>query len=629
MPRSRAGRVGATSSHGSGAAPTVPLDVRASREYNRIDVNPRTLPPTRRRGRSLSPTPRAHPARLDHDGRPGTASPPLGRRYKVVHDATVRSTPEADSQKVGKHRAGTIIDVVQQSTNSDGLAVLQTNTPPAVTQSVAVDGESANGSGSRSSAKEPSGTGFCMGLGLWCDRILQCCFTRRPYARMELVPQESSPCPSQQLVVTHQASPMVVTHKASPGEGNVWICHMCRGRRFYRRRGDDASVTLRQPVGASIQTKQEITDADAAWFDERWAKLTQGAKDQVALHAKGAKSQVALHATQPGNQVTVQGSPGRNMLAVAHDEFAQHRARVGYLIAGNAGKLGGGLHNNKNYGKGEGWNVEKNPCCQKDPQEENSFRNFWHASKPGHVEQLMTRQLPNWGMLDFKGTDHSTRQGVDYTMRASHGSSDQARSKYSRCLRVGNVEGFYQDGIKNSLEPWNDRKRFRCDVYVTVGPQACHPDELFHGKGAPRTSSMRRTYDADAHDDPSYLRECIIHAFRASLSAMDNNSIEVAVVPGLSTGIYAPNKSEGAKLGGEMLSLLQRAIDGLQLSHLQRVIYCGPSGSGNNTYDTGSSKGGGSTGCRVPGCEEAHQKHYCRVCKDPDSNHFASNCPKA
>jgi hypothetical protein len=140
---------------------------------------------------------------------------------------------------------------------------------------------------------------------------------------------------------------------------------------------------------------------------------------------------------------------------------------------------------------------------------------------------------------------------------------------------------------------------------------------------------MRRTYDADAHDDPSYLRECIIHAFRASLSAMDNNSIEVAVVPGLSTGIYAPNKSEGAKLGGEMLSLLQRAIDGLQLSHLQRVIYCGPSGSGNNTYDTGSSKGGGSTGCRVPGCKVAHQKHYCRVCKDPDSNHFASNCLKA
>jgi len=199
------------------------------------------------------------------------------------------------------------------------------------------------------------------------------------------------------------------------------------------------------------------------------------------------------------------------------------------------------------------------------------------------VEQLMTRQLPNWGMLDIKGTDPRTRQGVDYTTRRSHASSDQARFKYRNCLRVGNVEGFYQDGVKRSLQPWNDRKRFRCDVYVTAGPQACHPDELFHGKGASTRSSMRRTYDADAHDDPSYLRDCIIHAFQASLSLMDSNGIEVAVVPGLSTGVYAPNKSEGAKLAGEMLSLLQRAIEGLQLSHLQRVIYCGPSGSGGKT----------------------------------------------
>eukprot|EP01046_Picozoa_sp_COSAG06_P082822 COSAG06_NODE_29800_length_550_cov_0.898004_1_plen_100_part_10 len=93
---------------------------------------------------------------------------------------------------------------------------------------------------------------------------------------------------------------------------------------------------------------------------------------------------------------------------------------------------------------------------------------------------------------------------------------------------------------------------------------------------------MRRTYDADAHDDPSYLRECIVHAFQASLSEMDRNGVTVAVVPGLSTGVYAPNKSEGKKLGGEMLSLLRRAIAGLPLNHLQGVIYCGPGPGGGH-----------------------------------------------
>ena len=68
---------------------------------------------------------------------------------------------------------------------------------------------------------------------------------------------------------------------------------------------------------------------------------------------------------------------------------------------------------------------------------------------------------------------------------------------------------------------------------------------------------MRHTYDTDAHDndDRSYLRECIVHAFRASLSEMDSNGVEVAVVPCLPTG--TPNKQEGAKLEGEMVSLLQ------------------------------------------------------------------------
>ena len=32
--------------------------------------------------------------------------------------------------------------------------------------------------------------------------------------------------------------------------------------------------------------------------------------------------------------------------------------------------------------------------------------------------------------------------------------------------------------------------------------------------------------------------------------------------------------------------------------------------------------------CKVMACKENHSKHYCKICKIPDSNHFSSNCSK-
>ncbi|CEM31301.1 unnamed protein product [Vitrella brassicaformis CCMP3155] len=31
-------------------------------------------------------------------------------------------------------------------------------------------------------------------------------------------------------------------------------------------------------------------------------------------------------------------------------------------------------------------------------------------------------------------------------------------------------------------------------------------------------------------------------------------------------------------------------------------------------------------GCRVPGCKTKHRRHYCRLCGDEDSDHWASEC---
>lgn len=44
----------------------------------------------------------------------------------------MRAGPDADSEKVGEHKAGTVIEVVQEAVNSSGLTVVQTITPPQV-----------------------------------------------------------------------------------------------------------------------------------------------------------------------------------------------------------------------------------------------------------------------------------------------------------------------------------------------------------------------------------------------------------------------------------------------------------------------------------------------------------------
>ena len=50
-------------------------------------------------------------------------------KYAVLAHCTVREGPDSSSQKVGQHTKGTIIDVVQETQNSQGLDVVQTITP--------------------------------------------------------------------------------------------------------------------------------------------------------------------------------------------------------------------------------------------------------------------------------------------------------------------------------------------------------------------------------------------------------------------------------------------------------------------------------------------------------------------
>lgn len=72
----------------------------------------------------------AHSAQLAEGQPPDTLRATVTpTAYTVLHQATVREGKDASSKKVGNLKKGTVIEVVGQSRNSDGLEVLRTTTP--------------------------------------------------------------------------------------------------------------------------------------------------------------------------------------------------------------------------------------------------------------------------------------------------------------------------------------------------------------------------------------------------------------------------------------------------------------------------------------------------------------------
>jgi len=247
-----------------------------------------------------------------------------------------------------------------------------------------------------------------------------------------------------------------------------------------------------------------------------------------------------------------------NMLAVAYSEYSKTgNPSIGYLIAGNAGIVGGGLMDKRRApGAGPRWNIDcgdKRPWKQ--PQEEGSFINFFCATqdyKTGNKEYFFDRMKAAdraWGMKALNGIDHLTKQGVDYTTGIDsvfkyEKNTNPGRTE-KRCIYVGKLSGYSQKGVKESLEEWDESKRFPCKVFITAGPQWRDPDKEFNPPLS-STSTMRRTYDGEANKDYNYLTNSIFRAYVGSLTEMDNQGITVALVPGLSTGVYASPSKKSA-----------------------------------------------------------------------------------
>ena len=75
--------------------------------------------------RGVSSTPPAIPPKNRDGGTPRTKLV----QYKVLATATVRIGPEADTDKVGEFKAGTVIDVTEETVNAGGIRVVHSSTP--------------------------------------------------------------------------------------------------------------------------------------------------------------------------------------------------------------------------------------------------------------------------------------------------------------------------------------------------------------------------------------------------------------------------------------------------------------------------------------------------------------------
>ena len=280
----------------------------------------------------------------------------------------------------------------------------------------------------------------------------------------------------------------------------------------------------------------------------------------------------------------------RNMLEVSYEQHNSGEI-VGYLIAGNAGIVGGGLMDkSRKPGATPHWNIDCRDKKQIKPQEEGSFINFCCATRDynsgnRYFFDLMKAADRVWGMTNLTGTDNSTKQGVDYT-----DSSIGFKLKYERCIYVGMLSGYSQKGLGKTLEEWNTRESSPCKVFITAGPQARNPDTEFRSRLS-STSTMRRTYDHNANIDDDYLINSIRAAYIGSLKEMDSQGVTVAIVPGLSTGVYAPPSKKSLILS-EIPEIINAAISYVSPKNIKKVIYCNPS----NPRKTGATKASRATG---------------------------------
>ena len=305
----------------------------------------------------------------------------------------------------------------------------------------------------------------------------------------------------------------------------------------------------------------------------------------------------------PSSSATSLLSERKNMLQLSHErknmlqvgyEASQQGLMPGIALAGNTGRFGGAAISFVPTG-GMPFNKRKTVDEEKyeslllknfEPYEQMKFRyqnNHYYPDKihPNHTTQeeavisnIWTtcanfnegKQLLHpdgrlkvpWGLIHpmrevSRRGSKLTFQGVDYT-------SKKAKPDYGKAYPLKTMASYQEFG-----KPWDLSKTYDCVLVVTAGPNNGN-------KGSSEWSSQTRTVDPNAQDY-EYFKNAIVDALAATLKVMKEQRVQVAILPGLSTGLYAGRHK--TKIAGDYMDLVKQAIRRIgDLSPIQKVVYC-------------------------------------------------------
>lgn len=331
--------------------------------------------------------------------------------------------------------------------------------------------------------------------------------------------------------------------------------------------------------------------------------------------------------------------PGEGGGAASGGAAASDVPTIGFGIAGNAGRIGGGLGNADG-----GFKIPHDPQ-KPNPQEEGLLSNVHWATiahnmfkqlidstyqrtmrpdlvtdemmagimhetqdelikshtcgdeRQGGVIPALTILKGKWGMINLdKQNDTSTYQLVDGYLHAKP-------VHYRKCFpltenETGVADEFYffsQSGIGEKIQSWVEPKdtpediirilrrqleiglnKCKCKLYLTAGPQAnkIHYQKWKNKSLGPRSLyTMGRTFDQTASEDLGDFFSKITMAYKAMFEKMDGDRCTVAIVPGLSSGLYAPI-GMSAYVTSQIPGLIEESIRDLRLNHIREIIYC-------------------------------------------------------
>jgi hypothetical protein len=245
---------------------------------------------------------------------------------------------------------------------------------------------------------------------------------------------------------------------------------------------------------------------------------------------------------------------------IAGDILMEHPSyKIGILIAGNAGRPGGGL--GKKDGSGLSGNIHKHYSTQ----EEDVIASWLRAEENigNSPERVFRENLGDlvhggrpWGMLDSNGTGVRTIQGRDFT-RPFHNVN-----KTPKWSQLDNYNFAYS--LKNKPIKVGNPKII-ADLVFVYGPNVAYNSSSDPTGTGYRTKVNDYTYDSDY----DVFRGSVKTAIRAGLLEMIKNGTNIAILAPISGGIYSYGRTQ------RDINLQYEAIINEILSEPNQVSRCG------------------------------------------------------